>query len=689
MNKTSKKQVAATGHTPGFARKMLFTVLLILISIVLLLLFEGFLELINLGGDLDLVLESEINGTEYCYINKQVARRFFTGHEVHVPDARTAVFRKHKSTGTYRIFCLGGSTTAGFPFQFNATFPSLVQDRLQTLFPRKKIEVINVGISAINSYSVLDFTRELVNYEPDLFLVYMGHNEFYGALGVGSTQQIGLGRNWVLGYMRLQRLRLFHFVKNSLALFSPAPEVHSANATLMSQIVADKSISRDSEAYQTALTYFDKNLEAIIEKAVDVDARIIVSTLVSNLGDQEPFGWQLSAKLTTVQQQRWHQYVEEAITLEKEGQYNAALELLFRAEKIDPNPAILFFYRARCLQGAGNPSTAKAEYEKARDHDLIRFRASSDFNEVIRDVCRRTNTACLEMEPVLAPYCPDQILDRNLFTDHLHPSFAGYFWMAKAFVEEMQRIGCVDRPRRWETARNLSTRDYRRLAGVTDLERMIASYRIEKLTGCWPFQEKIVLMPPKNTEYDSLLHRGVADLFARKFGWKAAHYQIAQYLEQNKRYDEAAAEYEAVIKVMPFNYVPYIELANLKMRLSEYGAAEEALKTGLQYSQGLPYCYAKLGFLYYFTGRNTQSIDKMHQAIEINQQQNWFNNSELSGAYHILALAYGKQGNYELGIRAARSALTAEPESQDAKAVLQQLEMARAGHPEHNLPKEM
>jgi tetratricopeptide (TPR) repeat protein len=463
-------------------------------------------------------------------------------------------------------------------------------------------------------------------------------------------------------------------VKNGLALFYSTPKVHPSNKTLMSQVVADKSISRDSDTYQTALSYFDKNLEAIIQLAANADAKVIVSTLVSNLGDQEPFGWHLSAKLTTVQQQRWHQYMEQAITLEKAGQYNEALEFLFRAEKIDSGPAILFYYRARCLQGVGNPSTAKAEYEKARDADLIRFRAGSDFNEVIRDVCRRTSTPCIEMEPVLAPYCPDQILDRNVFTDHLHPSFAGYFWMAKAFVEEMQRIGCVDRPRRWETARNLSTRDYRRLAGVTDLELMIASYRIEKLTGSWPFQEKTVLMPPKSTEYDSLLRRVVDDLFARKFGWKTAHFQIAQYLEKNKRYDEAAAEYEAVIKVMPFNYAPYIELANMK--------------TGLKYSPGLPHCYAKLGFLYYFTGRSAQAIEKMHQAIEINQRENQFNKNELSGAYHILALAYGKEGNYEMGIRAARSALTAEPESKDAATTLNQLEMALAGKRGRNLSEE-
>ena len=81
-----------------------------------------------------------------------------------------------------RIFCLGESTMAGFPYDFHATAPSFLADRLQQMFPEDTIEVINVGLSAIGSYVILDFLRELAEYSPDLFIVYTGHNEFYGDL---------------------------------------------------------------------------------------------------------------------------------------------------------------------------------------------------------------------------------------------------------------------------------------------------------------------------------------------------------------------------------------------------------------------------------------------------------------------------------------------------------------------------
>ena len=82
MNQATKKEAAALSNPLGFAKKILFTVILILISLLILVLLEGLLELLNYGGDLDLVLEKEINGVEYCYINKQVARRYFSSRDV-------------------------------------------------------------------------------------------------------------------------------------------------------------------------------------------------------------------------------------------------------------------------------------------------------------------------------------------------------------------------------------------------------------------------------------------------------------------------------------------------------------------------------------------------------------------------------------------------------------------------------
>ncbi|KPL08323.1 hypothetical protein AMJ86_01035 [bacterium SM23_57] len=679
-----RKQVEAEiGQLTGLygGKKIAFTLLMILFPILLLIAVEFILRAFNYGGDIDLVLTREMNGTTYCYINKKVAKRFFSYRDIHIPDARTAVFRREKSPNTYRIFCLGGSTTAGFPFQYNATFPSLLKDRLDVLFPRKNIEVINVGISAINSYSVLDFVKELAQYDPDLFLIYMGHNEFYGALGIGSTQQIGQNRNWVLFYMKLQKIRLFNLVRDLIGgfqgIFNGTSIESIQDQTLMARVVGNQYIGLHSREYRIARDYFAKNLEGIIKIAQKAGARVIASELVWNLTDQEPFSLQFSSKTQEIQQQRWRAYMDAGYDLEKSGRPNEALIQYHKAEKVDPAPAILYFRRAKCLQMTGNAEIAKKEYIKAKDADVLRFRASSDFDNVIREVCERNHVPVIELEKVFAPYCRDKILDRTLFTDHLHPNFPGYFWMAKAFCETMAENGCIAPPKQWEWGRDKTTGEYRRLAGVTDLELEIASQRIRKLTSHWPFKQEIVLRKNSGSDYDNLLEKIVQDLFERNVGWNEAHYRIARYLEKKGEYDQAAQEYEAVIKVTPFNYFPYLELANLQMRQGKYEQAEETLKEALTYSKYLPYAYAKLGLLYFFTKRHAASIEKLTQAIELNKRANRFKPDELAGAYYIMSMAYGEKGNLDSAISSAHEALKIKPDYKEAQDVLMKLKKAK------------
>jgi tetratricopeptide (TPR) repeat protein len=356
------------------------------------------------------------------------------------------------------------------------------------------------------------------------------------------------------------------------------------------------------------------------------------------------------------------------------GQYNAALKKYFQAEQIDPTPARLYFRRAKCLQMIGQIETARKLYVRAKDLDGLRFRASSDFNDIIRTVGQRLRTPVIEMEAVFAPYTRDQILDRQLFTDHLHPNFPGYFWMAKAFCTTMWQNDCIVPRNQWDWQRDKSTAEYRRLAGVTDLELEIANHRIRQLTTHWPFKHEVRLRENSGDTYAQLLETTVNDLFDRKFGWNEAHYRIAKFLTQQQEYDRAVQEYEAVIKVTPYNYFPYLELANLQMRQKNFNAAEATLTKCQFYSRNLPYASAKLGMLFYFTGRFDQAIQQLQLALTVNQRVRRLQPDELAGAYYLLSLAYSSSGKFELAKQAAQDALRIRPDYPEAQQVLQKLE---------------
>jgi hypothetical protein len=126
----------------------------------------------------------------YLVFNPDAGKRYFSDQLLATTGNQEPFLRK-KEDGTLRIFVLGESTTIGYPYFHNGSAHRWLQYRLMRTFPGKKLEVINVSLTAVNSYTVYGFAKEVVDYEPDAVLIYCGHNEYYGALGVGSTNKIG------------------------------------------------------------------------------------------------------------------------------------------------------------------------------------------------------------------------------------------------------------------------------------------------------------------------------------------------------------------------------------------------------------------------------------------------------------------------------------------------------------------
>jgi lysophospholipase L1-like esterase len=86
-------------------------------------------------------------------------------------------FQARKQPGVFRIICIGGSVTEGWPFQHLFSYPQLLELILRDVLPDRKIEVINAGISGSDSSSDQELERELLKFEPDLLLINEGNIE--------------------------------------------------------------------------------------------------------------------------------------------------------------------------------------------------------------------------------------------------------------------------------------------------------------------------------------------------------------------------------------------------------------------------------------------------------------------------------------------------------------------------------
>jgi hypothetical protein len=166
------------------------------LPVVLLVVMEMLLRLFHYGHDTSLFIRYPDN-PDYWVMNKYAAERYFSDT---VNETRGSIepFSVLKSPNTFRIFVLGESTTAGYPYFHNGSFHRWLKYRLMRQYPGMHFEVVNVSLTAVNSYTVLDFGKQVVHYQPDAVLVYVGHNEYYGALGVGSTSHIAISRWLVL-----------------------------------------------------------------------------------------------------------------------------------------------------------------------------------------------------------------------------------------------------------------------------------------------------------------------------------------------------------------------------------------------------------------------------------------------------------------------------------------------------------
>jgi len=77
----------------------------------------------------------------------------------------------------------------------------------------------------------------VIEQHPDLIIIYAGHNEYYGALGVGSMESVGDTRFIVKTVLWLNRVKTFQLLRNIIksvdGLFSRPVQT---DATLMARM---------------------------------------------------------------------------------------------------------------------------------------------------------------------------------------------------------------------------------------------------------------------------------------------------------------------------------------------------------------------------------------------------------------------------------------------------------------------
>ncbi|MBN1416392.1 MAG: hypothetical protein JW973_14915 [Bacteroidales bacterium] len=578
MDKARKASHPHKGNKSGpisSGKKAVFSVMLFLFPFLMLTLIELSLRAFKYGDSYDLFVDFKFYGKEYKRCNPEYGKKYF--FHLAYTSPHNDIFLKKKPENGLRIFVIGSSTVWGFPYGSGIMFSRILHQRLQDGYPEKQVEVVNTAITAVNSYTLLDKTDEILREKPDAILIYAGHNEFYGALGAASKEGLGQIRWLKRLHLSLLELKTYQLLRNVLLgtpdrLVRKSEAQYAKTATLMERIVSNKNIAFKSRTYNRAHRHYYKNMNAILRKAHRHHVPVVFSELVSNIKDLEPF----CSEKTAVYAPAGNVY-EEALASEQKGLFE----------------------------------DARKRYYQAKDLDCLRFRASEDINQIIHELGDKYGICIVPMKKVFENNSPNGLIGNNLLTEHVHPNIDGYFLIADAFYNALIEHTIAEKP---DSSNCKSPDYYRHNWGYTELDSIFADLRLRQLKGGWPFQPDTIVNSfiynyQPTTIVDSLAYMSAK---FEDFPLSIAHRKMAQHYLMDNETEKAFHEFQSLLRIDPLNIRDYIDAGDILLKEGKYDQALVVFLVSLKINREV-YVLSKIGEIYAHKGEFIKAIPYLEE----------------------------------------------------------------------------
>jgi lysophospholipase L1-like esterase len=631
INDEKSTEPRSTPSQPGLSvqKKILFTALTLLIPVIFFVSFELILRSSDYRGNTDLFMKLPALDGKYKVANSNFASRYFFYTTV-VPNPPAEPFLAQKPDNGFRVFVMGESSAAGYPYGYNGIFGRVTQDALQDILPDYHVEVITVATSAINSYTLYDQVDEILTEQPDAIIIYTGHNEYYGALGVGSNENLGSFPGFVRFYLRIQRYKTFLFLRDQMVSVTKwlgstlSNQSERQGETLMQQVVRDQSIALDGPVYQMGLRQFRSNMNQILAKFQAADVPVFLGSIASNVKDHYPF---------------------ESV-----------------ATELHP-PAGMMYEEAQRMYAEGDLSEAHRLFTYARDLDALKFRAPTTFNFLIQSLANQPGVFYVPVEERLQTVSDDGIIGFDLMLEHLHPNSRGYFEIGMAYFEAIKEHGLSGK--NVDLSRLDSHDNYYNRMALTDLDHNVVEHRLRILTGSWPFVRDGSAFSFQNYRFKSVEDSLAYEVVRNRLRWDQAKVALGEYYIQQGQYQKMLDEFKGLMRDQPYNDSPFLISAQMYL---ERGRLSEA-KPYLLHAHSIEksaYTYKMLGAIEVDEGNFAEGIQLLEESLQLNPRdtQTLFN---LSGAHAQL-------GDLQKGLEIVNELLSLNANFPGAQAWKNQLE---------------
>lgn len=589
-------------------RKWLFRLLMATVwPLLVFALLEAVLRGAGFGHPTSFFVRKQLGGRGVLVENGWFGLRFFPPALARSPSP--VVMQAEKPKGLYRIFLFGESAAMGDPrpaFGVGRYLETLLRER----FPGEKFEVVCTAMTAINSHAILPIARECASYQGDLWIVYMGNNEFLGPFGGSRVFGAQAPRNaWVRSYLALQRTRIGQWLV-ALARRLSGSRTAPANWGGMKMFL-DQQIPPGDPRKDQIYANFRQNLEDIIRAGRRAGVPIILSTVACNLKDCAPFGSVHAPSLDGSKLREWERVYQASVTNAEHGNLAESIRGFEEATELSPNYADAHFRLGQSTLAATNFEAARRSFGQARDLDSLPFRADSKINDIIAEAARRYSghgVIYLDAEGALVSSGSNQIPGEECFYEHAHLNFEGNYRLARALAEKA--LTCLpasvlsQQRNEWAgrevCARDLGLTDWNRRTVLEEIGRRLANApfsqqlnhqrQVEKLAGelaeCRLHQQPGVVENARRA-YEEALQKDPDEHWL--------HHNYAEFLAGIGDLAGATEQMRIVRELVPEHHAAYLQLGRLLARQQRFDEARQWLEQALELRPDVAELYVELG----------------------------------------------------------------------------------------------
>ena len=368
-------------------------------------------------------------------------------------------FAAEKGENEFRIFCLGGSTVQGRPFAIETSFSTFLEISLEAAEPNREWQVVNCGGISYASYRLVPVLREVLQYEPDLIIIYTGHNEFLEDRTYSHIKTRAAAIALVQD--QASRLRTFNLLRAAYRRIDGSGDRAQESAQPVLSTEVDVRLNhpgglakyhRDEKWRRDVIAHFGHGLRSMAQMAQERGVPLLLVDPACNVRDCPPFKSEHNGDLTPAELEKWNALYAQARKTYSDNMLRS-VELLRETLQIDDQHAGIHYQLGKCYDALAMTTEAFDSYNRAKELDVCPLRILDPMNEAIRDVARDWEIPLVDIRGLILKKSRNGIPGADWFLDHVHPSVRGHQLIANALAEEMAEQGMVHPDSDWHALR--------------------------------------------------------------------------------------------------------------------------------------------------------------------------------------------------------------------------------------------